>query len=203
MQAVLQQFGQRHIEPTGRKIPLDDTLIGIDDPRHGNADADQMRRMDIVDQLFDAGDDLLDRMVNRLVSQGTKVLTQRLGLHVGEHHQGRFGGQFDAYGAACPGNEPQQYARAARPRVDCAYLFGLLIALLMNQQVRGISIFRTIWYLPSVLSSVAVAVLWLWILNPRYGLLNRGLALIGIDGPAWLVIPTLTKPAVIIRLDWK
>lgn len=56
--------------------------------------------------------------------------------------------------------------------------------------------------MPSVLSSVAVAVLWLWILNPRYGLLNRALALIGVDGPAWLINPAWAKPAVIIMGLW-
>ena len=79
---------------------------------------------------------------------------------------------------------------------------GLLIALLMNQKVRGISIFRTIWYLPSILSSVAVAVLWLWVLNPRYGLVNRALALIGIQGPGWLTDPVWAKPAVLLMGLW-
>jgi multiple sugar transport system permease protein len=81
-------------------------------------------------------------------------------------------------------------------------LAGLAIALLMNQDVRGIGIFRTIWYLPSVLSSVAVAVLWLWILNPRYGLLNQALGLIGIKGPGWLIDPLWAKPAVIVMGLW-
>lgn len=79
---------------------------------------------------------------------------------------------------------------------------GLAIALLMNQNVRGIGIFRTIWYLPSVLSSVAVAVLWMWILNPRYGLLNQALILVGIKGPGWLADPEWAKPAVILMGLW-
>jgi multiple sugar transport system permease protein len=79
---------------------------------------------------------------------------------------------------------------------------GLAIALLLNRKVRGIGIFRTIYYLPSILSSVAIAVLWMWILNPRFGLLNQTLALVGIEGPAWLVDPDWTKPAVIIMGLW-
>jgi multiple sugar transport system permease protein len=79
---------------------------------------------------------------------------------------------------------------------------GLSIALLLNQKIRGISVFRTIYYLPAVLSSVAVAVLWMWILNPRFGLLNRGLALIGIKGPGWLIDPLWAKPAVILMGLW-
>jgi multiple sugar transport system permease protein len=81
-------------------------------------------------------------------------------------------------------------------------LIGLLSALLMNQNVRGIGFFRTIWYLPSILSSVAIAVLWLWILNPRYGLINGMLALVGIQGPGWLTDPTWAKPAVILMGLW-
>ncbi len=78
----------------------------------------------------------------------------------------------------------------------------LIIALLLNQKVRGISFFRTVYYLPSVLSSVAVAVLWMWILNPRFGLLNQTLALVGIDGPGWLVDPLWAKPAVLVMGLW-
>lgn len=81
-------------------------------------------------------------------------------------------------------------------------VFGLAIALLMNQNVRGISVFRTIWYLPSILSSVAIAVVWLWILNPRFGLINRGLALLGIVGPGWLIDPVWAKPAVVLMGLW-
>ena len=50
-----------------------------------------------------------------------------------------------------------------------------LIALLMNQGVRGIRFFRTIYYLPSVISGVPVALVWIWVLNPDFGLLNNAL----------------------------
>ena len=86
--------------------------------------------------------------------------------------------------------------------VPLSMVLALGIAMLMNQGVRGISIFRTIWFLPSVLSSVAVAVLWSWILNPRYGLLNQALALVGIEGPGWLTEPEWAKPAVILMGLW-
>jgi multiple sugar transport system permease protein len=81
-------------------------------------------------------------------------------------------------------------------------IVGLAIALLLNQNIRGISVFRTVYYLPSVLSSVAVAVLWMWILNPRFGLLNRGLTLLGVKGPGWLIDPLWAKPAVLIMGLW-
>jgi len=53
----------------------------------------------------------------------------------------------------------------------------------MNQKVRGISIFRTVYYLPSVISGVAYVVLWMWIFHPSAGLVNTLLAYVGIPGP--------------------
>jgi multiple sugar transport system permease protein len=77
-----------------------------------------------------------------------------------------------------------------------------LLATLLNQQVKGLAIFRTIFYLPSVVPAVTGAVLWLWILNPLYGLLNNGLAAIGIAGPGWLTDPAWAKFALAIMSAW-
>ena len=66
---------------------------------------------------------------------------------------------------------------------------GLSLALLVNQKVRGVGVFRTIFYLPSVLAGVAYVVLWMWIFNPQGGLLNTLLGAIGIQGPRWLIDP--------------
>lgn len=76
------------------------------------------------------------------------------------------------------------------------------LAVLLNQKVRGMPIFRTIFYLPSVMPSVAGAVLWLWILNPQYGLLNTALASVGITGPGWLADPAWSKPALALMSAW-
>ena len=65
---------------------------------------------------------------------------------------------------------------------------GLGLALLMNQQIRGIRIFRTIFYLPSVLSGMAFVVVWMWLLHPQ-GLINGALAAVGIPGRRWLTDP--------------
>lgn len=78
----------------------------------------------------------------------------------------------------------------------------LLLAVLLNQPVRGMSFFRTIFYVPSVISGVAVSVLWMWILNPEYGILNAALGKIGIQGPGWLSDPAWSKPAIIIMSLW-
>lgn len=61
-----------------------------------------------------------------------------------------------------------------------------LAALGLNQRLPAIGLFRTIFYLPAVVSGVAIALLWVWILQPQYGLLNSFLRLFGMTGPAWL-----------------
>jgi multiple sugar transport system permease protein len=79
---------------------------------------------------------------------------------------------------------------------------GLLLALLMNQNVRGISLFRTIYYLPSVLSGVAFVVVWMWLLHPEAGLINSGLRLIGLAGPRWLTNPQTALWALWLMSLW-
>jgi multiple sugar transport system permease protein len=70
--------------------------------------------------------------------------------------------------------------------VPLAIVFGVALAMLLNANVRGMAIFRTIFYLPSIVPTVATSVLFIWLLNPNIGLFNRLLALVGITGPAWL-----------------
>ncbi len=78
--------------------------------------------------------------------------------------------------------------------------FGL--ALLLNQKVRGLAIYRTVYYLPSIVPAVANSILWLWLLNPQWGLINIGLQYIGIDGPGWLTSEIWSKPAIILMSLW-
>lgn len=78
----------------------------------------------------------------------------------------------------------------------------VLLAVLLNRRIRGISVFRTIFYLPAILSGVAVYVLWMQLLSPSSGLVNSMLALVGINGPAWLFDPNWTKPALILMRLW-
>lgn len=79
---------------------------------------------------------------------------------------------------------------------------GVLLALLMNQKVRGIRVFRTIYFLPSVASGVAVALLWQWILDPNFGLINTFLAQLGIEGPGWLIDEKWSKPSLVLMNVW-
>lgn len=78
----------------------------------------------------------------------------------------------------------------------------LLIAILLNQKVFGLSIFRTIYYLPSVVQGVAVAILWVWLFHPEYGPINGLLGIFGISGPAWLSTERWAMPAIIIMSLW-
>jgi len=86
--------------------------------------------------------------------------------------------------------------------VPLGTLFSLLLALLLNQKLKGMRLFRTLFYLPSVTNLVAVSILWMWIFNPEFGLLNRGLALLGLSGPLWLQSETWAKPALIVMSLW-
>jgi multiple sugar transport system permease protein len=76
------------------------------------------------------------------------------------------------------------------------------LALLMNQQLRGVSVFRTIYYLPAMLSGVAVSMLWIWLFNSRSGLVNAGLQLVGVDGPNWLGSEDWALTALILMSQW-
>lgn len=78
----------------------------------------------------------------------------------------------------------------------------LLLAILLNSKLPGMRIFRTIFFLPAVLSGVGVALLWLWIFNPDYGLINLLLGYVGIEGPLWLYAPEWAKPAMVIMSLW-
>lgn len=77
-------------------------------------------------------------------------------------------------------------------------IFGFALAALLNARVPGTNLFRTIYYLPSVLPLVASAVLWSWILNPEFGLLNFALSRIGIKGPGWLTSEQWALPAIVL-----
>jgi multiple sugar transport system permease protein len=79
---------------------------------------------------------------------------------------------------------------------------GLVLALLMNQKLRFVNVFRTIYYLPSVLPAVAFVVLWMWILHPDVGLINTLLANVGIQGPRWLADPDWALPALLMMSLW-
>src|SRR5215204_215460 len=82
--------------------------------------------------------------------------------------------------------------------VPTSIVLSLAIALLMNQKIAFQGAWRTLYYLPSVVQGVAVALLWGYVLNPRFGLLNAGLRMIGIEGPNWLFSEQWAVPGFIL-----
>ena len=81
-----------------------------------------------------------------------------------------------------------------------AAAFGLALAL--NQRIVARGVFRTLFYLPSVLPPVATSVLWIWVFHRDFGILNGLLGLVGIPGPAWLTTTQWAKPALIVMSIW-
>jgi multiple sugar transport system permease protein len=80
---------------------------------------------------------------------------------------------------------------------------GLLLALALNQRLRGLSFFRAAYFLPVVTSWVVVALMWKWLLNPDSGMVNFALGLVGIKGPGWWTDPAWAMPSVILASVWK
>ena len=78
----------------------------------------------------------------------------------------------------------------------------LLAALLLNQKLRGRNIFRALFYLPSLTPIVAMALLWVWLLQPQVGLVNYLLYQVGIDGPGWLSDRSWAIPSLILIALW-
>ncbi|MCL6457447.1 MAG: sugar ABC transporter permease [Gorillibacterium sp.] len=79
---------------------------------------------------------------------------------------------------------------------------GLMMALMLNMKLRGQSIFRTLFYIPSIVPVIASSLVWMWVLNPQSGLINSVLKSLGINGPNWLLDSAWTKPSLIIMLAW-
>lgn len=75
-------------------------------------------------------------------------------------------------------------------------------ALLLNRDARAARIFRTLFYIPVVSSTVATASIWFWLLNPQYGVFNVVLGWFGINGPAWLYESTWAMPAIVVMSVW-
>lgn len=86
--------------------------------------------------------------------------------------------------------------------VPLTMVLAFLLALLMNTKVPGIALFRTIYYMPSIVPAVANAVLWAWILNSEFGLLNAFLHIFGIRKILWLQDPDWALPALILMSLW-
>lgn len=83
-----------------------------------------------------------------------------------------------------------------------AMILALLFAILLNQEIRGKYLYRAIYFIPVIAPAVAVALLWGWLYEPNFGLINSALRVIGIKGPAWLGNTQWAMTAVIIESIW-
>jgi len=82
-------------------------------------------------------------------------------------------------------------------------VISLCAALLLNQRLRGVSVFRTAYFLPTITSMAAISVVWVWIYHPAdYGLINSILLKFGLPTQRWLRDPTLAMPALILMGIW-
>ncbi|MBX3085928.1 MAG: sugar ABC transporter permease [Anaerolineae bacterium] len=82
-------------------------------------------------------------------------------------------------------------------------IIGLGLALLLNLQIPGINFFRTVFYIPAVISGVAVSLMWIWLLQPDTGVVNTLLSYIGIQGPKWFWDPNWALPSVALMSVWR
>lgn len=79
----------------------------------------------------------------------------------------------------------------------------MIVALILNSHVKGVGIFRVLYYIPVITSWVAGALIWKWVLSPEYGAINNILALFGIEGPSWLQSSKWAMPAIVLASIWK
>lgn len=86
--------------------------------------------------------------------------------------------------------------------IPAGTVIALVVAGLLNQRVRGVGIFRTAVFVPTLVPIVASAMIWLWLFNGEYGLINQGLAAVGVEGPNWLQDKTWAMAAIIIMSLW-
>lgn len=83
------------------------------------------------------------------------------------------------------------------------FVGGLGLALALNERLKGIAWLRTVYFLPVVTSWVVVALVWQWLLNPQFGIVNYLLGLVGINGPGWWLDPNWAMPSIILASAWK
>lgn len=87
--------------------------------------------------------------------------------------------------------------------VPLGAFLALLVAILLNQKVRGQSLYRSAFFIPCIVSYVAIAMVWQWMYNQDYGLINSVLGALGLPQPGWLATEELAMPSVIIMTIWK
>lgn len=87
--------------------------------------------------------------------------------------------------------------------VPLSVILPLLLAVIMNQKLRGIGIFRSAFFLPAVVSTVAIGIVWLWLYHEEFGVFNYALRSVGLDKIPWLNSPRWAMPALVLMSVWK
>lgn len=134
---------------------------------------------------------------------GPLILSLIMSFHdwpiIGSHEFIGFGNYIEMF------TEDSQFYKSLLISIKYAAIFvplniiiALFLATLISQPLKGVKIYRTLFYIPTVVSGVATSILWGWMLNGDYGVLNYLLSLIGIDGPNWLVDPSWALLAVVL-----
>lgn len=106
-------------------------------------------------------------------------------------------------------NDPQLWVslgntlKFALLSIPLGVVISLGLALAMNQRLKGISLYRTAFFVPVVASTVAVAMVWRWILNTEFGILNHVLGVFGVPSLSWLSNPGLVIPSIVLVAVWK
>lgn len=86
--------------------------------------------------------------------------------------------------------------------VPATAIISLIVAVLLNKKMKGVSVYRTIYFLPMVAAPAAIAMVWRWLYNSEYGLINYTLSLIGIKGPNWIADPKVALISIAIIGIW-
>lgn len=87
--------------------------------------------------------------------------------------------------------------------IPLVLVMSLFIASILNKNMRGIGVFRVLYYIPVLTSWVAASLIWKWVLSPQYGVINQLLGSVGIAGPEWLTDKVWAMPAIVLASVWK
>lgn len=86
--------------------------------------------------------------------------------------------------------------------VPSIVILSLIVAVLLNQKIKGKTVYRTIYFLPMVAAPAAIAMVWRWLFNSEYGLINYLLSIVGIHGPEWITNPNVALISIAIVGIW-
>ncbi|WP_102410288.1 ABC transporter permease subunit [Beduinella massiliensis] len=81
-------------------------------------------------------------------------------------------------------------------------VLSVFMAILLNNKIKGMNVYRTLFYLPAVVSGVVIALVWMWMFQPEFGIINNLLSYIGIKGPKWIYDENWAMPSLILMSLW-